>query len=109
MADKITNRSDVITSLAEAEAVVAAPPNLPDASAIARVIELLRDVERATPGGAGLHAQLDTVTKWVTLLANSSEHKRFGGGSQDSRPRHVAVPAGSRGGRGLPALETLSQ
>lgn len=43
------------------------------------VATMLADVERATPGGAPLHAQLDTVKKWVDALARPDDHARFGG------------------------------
>jgi hypothetical protein len=49
------------------------------ADAPARVLELIRTVERATPGAVWLHRQLDSLAKWVAALARTAEHARFGG------------------------------
>ena len=48
-------------------------------SAADRFHATLREAERATPGGAAFHAQLDTVVKWVNVLATPDQHARFGG------------------------------
>lgn len=45
----------------------------------AEVRATLDRVEAATPGGAPLHAQLDTVRKWLGALDQPAEHERFGG------------------------------
>jgi hypothetical protein len=45
----------------------------------AEVRATLDRVEAATPGGAPLHAQLDTVRKWLGALDQPAEHDRFGG------------------------------
>ena len=45
----------------------------------AEVRATLDRVEAATPGGAPLHAQLDTVRKWLGALDQPADHKRFGG------------------------------
>ena len=88
MSDESTHASDVVTTLASAEALLGEPAAV-DEGLVAQVIALLRDIERATPNGAGLHAQLDTVAKWVTLLSVSAEHQRFGG--SDQVRGHVAM------------------
>jgi hypothetical protein len=82
MSDESTHPSDVVTTLTSAEALLGEPAAAVDEGLVAQVIALLRDIERATPNGAGLHAQLDTVAKWVTLLSVSAEHQRFGGSDQ---------------------------
>ena len=82
MSDKSVDRSEVVTTLAAAEALLGDSANSPDDRLVARIVELLRDVQLATPGGAGLHAQLDTVARWVALLVKPAEHQRFGGASQ---------------------------
>jgi hypothetical protein len=76
------DRSATVVALISAEALVSESDELPDQRIVARVVQLLRDVERATPQGAGLHTQLDTVAKWVGLLARPDEHERFGGSAQ---------------------------
>jgi hypothetical protein len=48
-------------------------------AAAASVRITLAKVEAGTPGGAPLHAQLDTVRKWVDLLEHPDQHERFGG------------------------------
>ena len=51
-----------------------------DASGAApRIRTVLDRLERATPGGAPLHAQLDNVRKWLDALARPEDHQRFGG------------------------------
>ena len=40
---------------------------------------VLDRVEAATPGGAPLHAQLDTVRRWLGALEEPADHERFGG------------------------------
>jgi hypothetical protein len=40
---------------------------------------VLDRVEAATPGAAPLHAQLDTVRRWLPALEEPAEHERFGG------------------------------
>jgi hypothetical protein len=89
MAEGEADRSATIGALISAEALVSDSDEAPDERIVARVIELLRDVERATPHGAGLHTQLDTVAKWVGLLARPDEHERFGGSAQVRS--HVAM------------------
>ena len=44
-----------------------------------RIRAALDKVESATPGGAPLHAQLDTVRKWLAALDRPEDHERFGG------------------------------
>ena len=72
----------VITLLASAEAALATP-NGPELTvpvgAADRIAQLLREVEQATPRGASLHAQLDTVRKWVAVLSQPADLDRFGG------------------------------
>jgi hypothetical protein len=46
---------------------------------MAEVRATLDRVEAATPGGAPLHAQLDTVRKWLAALDHPADHERFGG------------------------------
>ena len=40
---------------------------------------LMARIEAATPGGAPLHAQLDTVRKWSSVLQEPDACARFGG------------------------------
>ena len=89
MAEGGADRSATIGALITAEALVSESGDAPDERIVARVIELLRDVERSSPRGAGLHTQLDTVAKWVGLLARPDEHERFGGSAQVRS--HVAM------------------
>ena len=72
----------VLGLLAAAEALLPAEPTLPAPETGSRIVAILRDVERGTPGGAALHAQLDTVAKWVAFLGQSSDHQRFGGSAR---------------------------
>jgi len=85
MPDASSPSGAVIALLASAEAALDAP-NGDDATvafgAVSRIHEFLRAVERATPGGAPLHAQLDTVRKWVAVLVQPGDHGRFGGGGR---------------------------
>ena len=82
MGESGADRSETIRALIAAEALVSESGEAPDERMVVRVIELLRDVERASPRAAGLHTQLDTVAKWVGLLARPNEHERFGGSAQ---------------------------
>jgi len=69
----------VIELVDSAAELVASLPDEPGPGVARRVGELLRAVERATPGGAPLHARLDTVGKWADALEQPHEHARFGG------------------------------
>jgi hypothetical protein len=62
-----------------AEELIAAAPNDMDPGAGKQIGTMLDALERATPGGAPLHAQLDAVRKWVDALGRPEEHARFGG------------------------------
>ena len=79
MPDESADRPGVLALLLSAEQRLSEARGIPDEHAVGRVLQLLREVEQATPGGAGLHTQLDTVAKWVRLLAQPAEHGRFGG------------------------------
>ena len=85
MPDASSPSEAVIALLASAEAALDAP-NGDDATvafgAVSRIEEFLRAIERATPGGAPLHAHLDTVRKWVAVLAEPGDHGRLGGGGR---------------------------
>jgi hypothetical protein len=56
-----------------------AEPNDSTPSEVEAIRSILATVERRTPGGAPLHAQLDNVRKWLDLLAQPAEQDRFGG------------------------------
>jgi hypothetical protein len=80
MSDSVPiDKSDgLIDLLRAAEAELSGEPN----AVTFRSADLgatLDRVEAATPGGAPLHAQLDTVRKWFGALEQSADHKRFGG------------------------------
>src|SRR5215207_8398766 len=83
MPDASSPSEAVIALLASAEAALDAP-NGDDATvafgAVSRIEEFLRAIKRATPGGAPLHAHLDTVRKWVAVLAEPGDHGLGGGG-----------------------------
>jgi hypothetical protein len=53
------------------------------------IVALLHTAEAATPGAVSLHAQLDTVTKWLDALARPDDHARFGG--TERVREHVAM------------------
>jgi hypothetical protein len=68
--------ASLLTTAESLVRVAGASFNEPD---MHRVIGLVREAEQMSPGGAALHAQLDTVAKWLALLASTTEHERFGG------------------------------
>ncbi len=74
----MTPPADVAALVADAEAILSAP-NVVDAAAAARALEILASLEAATPGGASLHHQIDVVRRWVAVLQSEPEHARFGG------------------------------
>jgi hypothetical protein len=88
MSDQDQSADSVIELLASAEAFAARPAEVMGVD-VDRIALLLRAVERATPGAASLHGQLDMVTKWVALLAKPGAHERFGGA--DRVRDHVAM------------------
>ena len=53
--------------------------NGPPAMSADEIRSVLDRVEAATPGGAPLHAQLDTVRRWLRALEEPADHERFGG------------------------------
>jgi hypothetical protein len=65
--------------LRAAEQSLATSPNGSEARTIHDIRSVLDRVEAATPGGAPLHAQLDTVRKWLGALERPEDHDRFGG------------------------------
>lgn len=68
----------LIELLREAERELGREPNA-TTFATAEVRAILDRVETATPGGAPLHAQLDTVRKWLGAFDRPADHERFGG------------------------------
>ena len=80
MSDSIPNDlgADFRDQLLTAERELSQEPNAP-AGALAKVRAILDRVEVATPGGVPLHAQLDTVRKWLDALDRPADHERFGG------------------------------
>ena len=54
-------------------------PNGLHAMSVEDIRSVLDRVEAATPGGAPLHAQLDTVRRWLRALQEPADHHRFGG------------------------------
>jgi hypothetical protein len=73
------NTRDAGELVKAAERLVLGAPDEFGADRAARVLHLLELVERATPGGAPLHAQLDTVRKWLAVIQRPGDHVRFGG------------------------------
>jgi hypothetical protein len=71
--------ADVLELLRNAERLLVAGPNDFSPEGSAELRSTLTRVEAATPGGAPLHAQLDTVRKWLSVLERPEEHGRFGG------------------------------
>jgi hypothetical protein len=69
---------ELMEGLRAADDALAGAPNAPT-SDLGGIRASLDRIERATPAGAGLHAQLDTVRKWLDVLGRPSEHHRFGG------------------------------
>ena len=80
MSDSVPiDKSDgLIDLLRAAEGELSGEPNAVTFRS-ADVGAILDRVEAATPGGAPLHAQLDTVRKWLGALDHPADHERFGG------------------------------
>jgi hypothetical protein len=75
--------SETLTAfLASAESLLPSGDSPLATEVLQRIVALLGDAERASPGGAALHAQLDTVAKWMELLCHPDEHVRFGGSAR---------------------------
>jgi len=74
-----TTRSALRRLLRSAEEALGTGPNASDTHAIQHIRSVLDRVEARTPGGAPLHAQLDTVRKWLAVLERPDDHERFGG------------------------------
>ena len=74
----IDQNDDLPELLRIAERELSREPNA-IALATAEVRGILDRVEAATPGGAPLHAQLDTVRKWLGALDRPTDHERLGG------------------------------
>jgi len=72
------HHDDLMERLRAADDALARAPNAPT-SDLGDIRATLDRIERATPAGAALHAQLDTVRKWVDVLARPADHQRFGG------------------------------
>jgi hypothetical protein len=79
MSDQSIPEPTLASLLTTAESVLRVAGASLDEPETRRVIALVREAEQMSPGGAALHAQLDTVAKWVGLLASTAEHERFGG------------------------------
>ena len=79
MSDRSPTGLDALAAaLASAERAIAAPNA--EAAEVARALpSLLASLEAATPNGAPLHAQLDHIRRWITVLDDRSLHARFGG------------------------------
>ena len=73
-----TPPADAAALVAEAHAILSAP-NVVDAAAAARALEILAALEAATPGGVTVHHQIDVVRRWAAVLQSEPEHARFGG------------------------------
>jgi hypothetical protein len=79
MADDRPARDDLVGVLrAAADALAIAPNDRPFRDTLG-IRASLDHVEAATAGGAPLHAQLDTVRKWLDVLDQTVQHERFGG------------------------------
>lgn len=74
----IDQSDDLLDLLRAAERELSREPNAVTFRT-AEVRATLDRVEAATPGGAPLHAQLDTVRKWLGALDRPADHERFGG------------------------------
>jgi hypothetical protein len=69
----------LIALIEAAEQGLAGEPNERPAELATAIAALLTRIELATPGGAPLHAQLDSTRKWLAVLNAPAEHGRFGG------------------------------
>lgn len=65
--------------LRSVEATLVGEPTGPHSMSPDDIRSVLDRVEAATPGGAPLHAQLDTVRRWLRALEEPADHERFGG------------------------------
>ena len=74
----IDENEDLSELLRTAQRQLSREPNAM-AFATAEVRAILDRVEAATPGGAPLHAQLDTVRKWLGAFDRPADHERLGG------------------------------
>jgi hypothetical protein len=80
MSDSVPNdqSDDLPELLRTAERELSREPN-GCAIVTAEVRAILERVEAATPGGAPLHAHLDTIRKWLGAFDRPADHERFGG------------------------------
>ena len=79
MSDSVPNdrAEDLRDQLRSAERELSREPAVTFRSAA--LCAILDAVESATPGGAPLHTQLDTVRKWLGALDRPADHEHFGG------------------------------
>lgn len=79
---------DAVALIRAAEAMLSHALRGVHRASLIEALGLLAAAEEATPRGALLHSQLDTVRKWLAVLAEG-EHARFGG--SDRVRDHVAL------------------
>jgi hypothetical protein len=75
----VADHSGIIARIEAAERDLLAAPNTVPCATADVIRDLLARIEHATPGGAPLHAQLDTTRKWLAVLQHPAAHDRFGG------------------------------
>ncbi len=71
--------SDVLQLLRAAERGLLEGPNEVSPEQAAEIRLALAHVEAATPRGPSVHAQLDNVRKWLSVLERPQDHARYGG------------------------------